>query len=246
MIKTDLSDDYITFLTLCKLTEIASKHPSNKNKSKRRDKTKFFSEAFKDDREKSLTNLMTFLPEITINDFNSEFAKFVDIFKSVVDKHAPFKLLSHRQSKFMLKPWITKGIKISIPKKQKMYKSHYLEGKEVAKFLYKSYANKLTKIKNAAKKSYFGSELHNCKNNIRKIWDINKSLLPKKTAKQTIQMLEASDGIVVHDPVKLIAKHFGDYFSTVATKVVDNLNVSPDSSSFNEFLHDRVVDPIFL
>ena len=72
-----------------------------------------------------------------------------------------------------------------------MYKSHYLEGNEVANFLYKSYANKLTKIKN---------ELHNCKNNIRKTWDIIKSLLPKKTAKQTIQMLEAGDGTVVHDP----------------------------------------------
>ena len=145
----------------------------------------------------------------------------------------------------MLKPWITKGIKISIQKKQKMYKSHYLEENEVAKFLYKSYANKLTKIKNDAKKSCFGSELHNCKNNIRKTWDIIKSLLPKKTAKQTIQMLEASDGTVVHDP-KLIAKHFGEYFSTAATTVVDNLNILPDSSSFNEFLHDRVVDSIFL
>ena len=99
VIKTDLSDHYITFVTLCKLTEIASKHPSNKNKSKR-DMTKFSSEAFKDDLEKFLTNFMTFLPEITINNFNSEFAKFVDIFKSVVDKHAPFKLLSRGSRNF--------------------------------------------------------------------------------------------------------------------------------------------------
>ena len=200
MIKTDLRDHYITFVTLCKLTEIASKHSSHKNKSERRDMTKFSSEAFNDDHEKSFTNFMTFLPEIIINNFNSEFAKFVDIFKSVVDEHAPFKFFSRRQSKFMLKSWITKGIKISIQKKQKMCKSLYLEEHEVAKFLYKSYANKLTKIKNAAKKSYFGSELRNCKNNIRKTWDFIKSLLPKKTAKQTIQMTEASDGTVIHDP----------------------------------------------
>ena len=31
VIKTDLSDHYITFVTLCKLTEIANKHPSRKN-----------------------------------------------------------------------------------------------------------------------------------------------------------------------------------------------------------------------
>ena len=58
-------------------------------------------------------------------------------------------------------------------------------------------------------------------------------------------MIEASDGTVAHDP-KLVAKHLGDYFSTVATKVVENLNIFPNSSSFNEFLHDRVVDSIFL
>ena len=86
--------------------------------------TKFSFEALRDGLEKSLTNFMTFLPEITINNYNSEFANIVDIFKSVVDKHAPFKLLFRRQSKFMLKHWIIKGIKISIQKKQKMYKTH--------------------------------------------------------------------------------------------------------------------------
>ena len=75
VIKTDLSDHYITFVTLRKLTEIASNHPSNKNKIERRDMTKFFYEAFKDTLEKSLTNFMTFLPEITINNFNSEFCQ---------------------------------------------------------------------------------------------------------------------------------------------------------------------------
>ena len=42
-------------------------------------------------------------------------------------------------------------------------------------------------------------------------------------------MLEAGDSTVVHDP-KLIAKHFGDYFSTVATTVVNTCgpdNISP-------------------
>ena len=119
--------------------------------------TKFSSEAFDDDLEKSWTNFMTFLPEITVNNFISELAEFVDIFKSVVDKHAPFKFLSRRQSKFMLKPWITKSMKISIQKKRKMCKSHYVEGNEVAKFLYQSYANKLTKFKNAAKKAILGA-----------------------------------------------------------------------------------------
>ena len=67
-------------------------------------------------------------------------------------------------------------------------------------FCIKAMRTNSQKLKAHQKKAIFGSELHNCKNNIRKTWDIIKSLLPKKSAKQPIQMLEAGDGTVVHEP----------------------------------------------
>ena len=46
---------------------------------------------------------------------------------------------------------------------QKMYKTHFIGGSEIAKTSYKAYANKLTKVKCLAKKLYFHSELETVK-----------------------------------------------------------------------------------
>ena len=49
------------------------------------------------------------------------------------------------------KSWITKGLLISIKRKQKMHKTLYINGSSVAKQCYKMYCNELTKIKKSCK-----------------------------------------------------------------------------------------------
>ena len=69
----------------------------------------------------------------------------INIVKNTIVTHAPLKVLSQKQRKLKLKPWITKGILVTIKKKHKLYKSHFLNGSDVHKQFYKKYANKLTK-----------------------------------------------------------------------------------------------------
>ena len=45
------------------------------------------------------------------------FDKFVSAFSNCLNKHAPLKRASRKKSKLMSKPWITKGIVISIRSK---------------------------------------------------------------------------------------------------------------------------------
>ena len=54
---------------------------------------------------------------------------------------------NQENKKAKYKPWMIKGFPISIKNKQKMSKTHYLNGTKAQKYLYKLYANKLTKIK---------------------------------------------------------------------------------------------------
>ena len=56
------------------------------------------------------------------------FAEFVKIFKCVIDKHAPLKRASRKQRKLIQKPLDCKGIFKSIKNKQKLLKSHFLQG----------------------------------------------------------------------------------------------------------------------
>lgn len=55
------------------------------------------------------------------NDANKSFATFYKKINSLVNKHAPMKTLSKRREKILSKPWITKGIRTSIPIKKNLF-----------------------------------------------------------------------------------------------------------------------------
>ena len=75
---------------------------------------KFNSENFKEDVFETLSPFYDCSKLVTTDNFDSLFANFISNFKTVIDKHAPMKKLSQKQTKLLSKPWITKGILISI------------------------------------------------------------------------------------------------------------------------------------
>ena len=122
---------------------------------------------------------------------------------------------------------------------------HFLEGNDVSKLIYKTYANKLIKVKNLAKKLFFAQELTNCKGGGRKMWEVIKTLIPlnsTKKSKVTPGELEI-DGSLIQDP-KLIADKFGKPFSNIAASITDGISPSTHSSDFKRFL--PVTDSIFM
>ena len=74
-----------------------------------------------------------------------------------------------------------KDILIPITRKQKLCKSHFLNGSNAQKIIYKKYDNKLTKIKFAAKTLYYKKEIEESTANPSKMWNMIKSLLPSNT-----------------------------------------------------------------
>ena len=64
-----------------------------------------------------------------------------------INTHAPLIKASCKKRTLMNKPWIIKGILVSIQCKQKLYIHFFLNGTELEKILYKTYANKLSKVK---------------------------------------------------------------------------------------------------
>jgi len=60
-----------------------------------------------------------------------------------------------------------------------MHKAHYIHGDEAMKREYKTFANKLTKLKANAKTKYFAEKLDKNKSNPRKTWELLRTLLPQ-------------------------------------------------------------------
>ena len=102
-----------------------------------------------------MVKLLNYFVDINVsssNELNKIFTDFVALVHSFISKHAPLVPASRKKRKLLQKPWITKEIFVFIRHKQKLYIFHYLHGSELQKCFYKTYANKLTKIKRLSKK----------------------------------------------------------------------------------------------
>ena len=88
------------------------------------------------------------------NDLHREAANCISILKQIADKHAPIKQASRSKRRQLAKPWLTKGVLISVKHTQKLYKSHFLSRDPDKVREYKLYANALNRIKNKAKNDY--------------------------------------------------------------------------------------------
>ena len=92
-----------------------------------------------------------------------------DIFNITLSKHAPLRRKSRKEKKLNSKPWITKGILISSKTKNKLYIAN-LKGSANDVQLYKTYRNKLTHVKEQAKRKYYQGLVLASKHNMKFLW----------------------------------------------------------------------------
>ena len=172
VIKTDLTDHYPIFCTISNLTLKKSHKPTF-----RRDFSMFNADDFCNHLNNEINSFFLTISYINGNNFDAIFDHFLQLLTNAITLYAPMRKLTRKQQKLINKPWISRGILKSIKTKQKLYLSHFVNGNLEQKQLYKKYANKLTKVKFAAKKLYYQDKLETSKNNTAEVWRIIKSLL---------------------------------------------------------------------
>ena len=116
-----------------------------KKKVKLRDFTRFSAECF----NAELSGVNWNVPAITgACDVDNLFSSFYNKFNKIVNKYAPLKALSKRKVKQLCKPWITKGLRVSIRIKNKLYASGDISN-------YKVYRNKVFTLTRIRKQQYY-------------------------------------------------------------------------------------------
>ena len=203
-----------------------------------RDKSKFNPEDYNLDLSLALSNLFEKTPEINSQTFDTAFNKFIKTVKDIIDIHAPLKSYSPRQKRLKRKPWITKGILVSIRKKNSMFKSYFINGNVAQKHLFKTYTNKLTEIKVLSKKLFYKNELSKNKNDPKIVWNIIRILLPpnEKSPHNTNQEIVSKSDI---------AEKFNDFFCTIREKLANKISTQ-DPRNFKCFMKQRISTSIFL
>ena len=85
----------------------------------------FNSKTFVSDLSNNLDHFNSSAPFSDIRELSAAFDKFIEIIKSTVNAHASLKIASRKQRKLLSKPWLTKGIQISILIKRN-YNNHFM------------------------------------------------------------------------------------------------------------------------
>ena len=85
---------------------------------------------------------------------NQDVINLTTVFNSVLDRHTPMRPMSKKEKRLTDKPWISKDILTSTKTKSRLYKK-YFKNKNFKREFYKKYLNKLTHIKNLARRTYY-------------------------------------------------------------------------------------------
>ena len=133
----------------------------------------------------SLTDWNDVLGKTITNESNDEFVKK---FSLIYDDCFPIKVIEIK-TKNLLSPWITKGIKESSKRKQKLYEEFLKKKPSKNEREYTDYKQLFEKIKKDSKKKCFQEKLSFYKNGIKNTWKtlkdvtgktkINENRLPK-------------------------------------------------------------------
>ena len=166
--------------------------------------------------------------------FDQFFSAFVQVIKLAINRHAPLKKLSRRQKRLNKKPWITKGILISIKKKQKLHRTHFLSPNPIERDMYKKYSNGLTCVKTASRKIYFHKAIHDGKNSPQKTWDVLRQLLSGNKKLLDLPSVMNIDEKCVKEP-ELIVESLNNFFVNIGRRLAQNIN--KPNRNFKYFLH---------
>ena len=137
-------------------------------------------------------------------------------------------------------PWMTSGLFVSCKKKNNLYKKYLKNPNERNKNQFIKYRNKFKLIKLKAKKDYYATEFARYSNDLKKTWQLIKSLIDNKDHATRIEELVIGNHKITDDVE--MAEKFNAYFSSIAKNLSDKIpkSVRPfsdylDPSLLNSF-----------
>ena len=168
------------------------------------------------------------------NNANESYAKFSEICTSLYEECFPkFKIkLNQRKN---LSPWITKGIKKSSKRKQKLYEKFLKKRNAFNETAYKTYKNLFEAIKRKSKKNHYSQKILQFKYDIKKRWNVMKEIIGKaKHSKKSNFPQKLKIGNKIKTGENEIANEFNKYFADIGPSLAKN--IPKPSIPFESFL----------
>ena len=218
----DISDHLPNFMFLDINTPLIKDRPYVRLFTENKIKT------FKENLEKE-KNLIT---DDHLYDVDSSYEIFSTNYLELFNKYFPYV----RQSKksFKNKPYITKGIKVSINHRNKLYHKYLNNPTDLNEQIWKKFRNKTSFIIKKSQELYYNKMLQNQHNNSKNLWNTFGNILNKNKKKhKNIGSLNINNENIT-DP-QTISTSFHKYFSQIGENMANKL-VRNGNNEFIKYL----------
>jgi len=168
------------------------------------------------------------------NNIDDAYNNFYDTVTRQFEHCFPLTRVSKSRAKD--KSWITKGLRISSKRKNKLYKMWLKTGNKLDEIKYKTYRKSFSKAAAKAESLHYRHIFDNRANSVKQLWhNLNTlfSLKHNKGTKQNINKLLINN-VEITDATD-ISNAFNRYFCTVGEQLVVKLNQLNDSGSIKHF-----------
>ena len=120
-------------------------------------------------------------------------------------------------------PWISKGLKKSSKKKQRLHIKFLKTKTPEDEFNYKTYKSLFEKLRKKAKKTYYSKLLHKYKTDSKRTWQVMKEITRiQKTKFNILSQQIKVDKTIIQNP-QGIAKEFNKFFTSVGPKLAKKI-----------------------
>ena len=171
---------------------------------------------------------------LQVNDPQIAFNNFSESFFSLHEIHMPTVTIKFNTNYHKIEPWITSGLLSSRRTKISMEKALFCNPCPASLESFKKFRNLYNRVLRVAKKTFFENELRANQSNAKKSWDLIRLALNKRQDKSSAICNISLNGTNISDP-QLIANHFNEFFSSVASNIVDDINpTDPPVDNFSE------------
>jgi exonuclease III len=174
------------------------------------------------------------------NEPNKAYDSFIDMLSKTYNKAFPLYQLNKRDHRTFKNPWMTKGLLKSCNKKTKLYLKYIKNPTMINKNKFTTYRNKFKTIKIKAMQNYYTYEFAKYNNDMKRTWNIIKSLVNSKTVETKIEALTINDLTVTDDEV--IAEKFNNYFTGIAQNL--SAKIPNSTKSFKDYMKPSLLNSL--
>ena len=172
------------------------------------------------------------------------FSLFHNELRKLHDRCFPLQHISKKYN--TRKPWLSDALRVSIKKKNKLYRKSVKIKSVYNEMVYKNYRNTLKHLLKAAEKKYYSELILLNKSNSKKMWSIIKNIINRNKEKYTNRRFKLSDGSITNDK-KLISNKFNDFFINVGPTLANRIerqNKNPEQFMKAKVTYSLYLEPV--